>query len=138
MALLVGVLVGLGVGLLTTSTGLDRDRALYPFVTIVVAAYYLLFAAMGGNTQVLVIETLVGLVFVALAVWGFKSSLWIVAAALLGHGLFDVVHGAVITNPGMPAWWPPFCAAADFALAAWLAWLLRSGRSPSRPAPATP
>lgn len=133
MALVIGALIGLAVGLLTTMTGLDRDRALYPVVTIVVAAYYALFAAMSGSTPVLVTETLVGAGFVALAIWGFKSSLWIVAAALLGHGLFDLIHGAVITNPGMPAWWPAFCSAADVALAACLAWLLRSGRIPVAP-----
>ena len=40
----------------------------------------------------------------------------------------DLVHGAVITNPGMPAWWPEFCSAYDFMAAAYLAWLLKSGR----------
>ncbi|HEX4935166.1 MAG TPA: hypothetical protein VFV33_18405, partial [Gemmatimonadaceae bacterium] len=66
---------------------------------------------------------------VALAVWGFKSSLWIVAAALAAHGIFDLVHGEAIANPGVPVWWPPFCLAYDVTAACYLAWLLRRGRT---------
>ena len=128
MALLVGALLAFSVGILTTVTGMDRDRALYPVVTMVVGSYYVLFAAMGASTEVLVLESLVGMVFLALAVCGFRSSLWIVAAALAGHGLFDFVHGELIANPGMPVWWPPFCAAYDVTAAGFLAWLLKSGR----------
>ena len=132
MALVIGVLVGFAVGVLGTGSGMDRDRAFYPVVTIVVAAYYVLFAAMGATTHVLVLESLVGAVFLAAAVWGFKSSLWLVVIALAGHGIFDVGHGMFISNPGMPAWWPPFCSAADVILSAYLAWLLRSGRLGAR------
>ena len=32
-------------------------------------------------------------VFVVAAVAGFKSSAWIVVAALAGHGVFDAFHG---------------------------------------------
>lgn len=128
MALIVGVLLAVAVGIMGTSTGLDRDRAFYPVVTIVVASYYALFAVMGASTQVLVLEALVGMVFLAAAVSGFKSSLWVVVAALAGHGIFDLVHGAVILNPGMPGWWPQWCLAYDVAASAYLAWLLGSGR----------
>ncbi len=107
---------------------MTRDRALYPTVTIVVGSYYALFAAMGASTEVLVVESVVGMVFLALAITGFRTSLWIAAAALAGHGLFDFVHGELITNPGMPVWWPPFCAAYDLTAAGFLAWLITSGR----------
>ncbi len=57
---------------------------------------------------------------------GGVRNLWIVAAALALHGLFDIVHGGVVRNPGMPAWWPAFCSSYDLAAAAWLAWRIRS------------
>jgi hypothetical protein len=60
VALLVGALLGIAVGLFATSTGLDRDRAFYPVVTIVTASYYALFAVMGGSPHALVLESLVG------------------------------------------------------------------------------
>ena len=127
-ALLVGALLALSVGLLATGVGLDRDRAFYPIVTMVVASYYALFAVMGASTHALVLESLVGAVFLAFAVAGFRWSLWIAAVALGAHGIFDLTHAAVISNPGMPGWWPAFCSAYDVTAAAYLAWLLRSGR----------
>jgi hypothetical protein len=104
---------------------LDRDRAFYPTVMIVIASYYVLFAVMGGSMQTVLIESLVMALFVAAAVAGFKSSAWIVVVALAGHGLFDAVHGYVIRNAGMPAWWPAWCFAYDVGAAACLAWLMR-------------
>ena len=113
---------------MTSGFGLDRDRALYPTVTIVIASYYALFAVIGGSTQVLLVESLIASVFIAAAIWGFRSSLWIVVVALAAHGLFDLVHGRVIDNPGMPDWWPQFCLTYDIAAAAYLAWLVKRQR----------
>lgn len=127
MALLVGAVLALAIGLLTTGAGLDRDRALYPVVTIVIAAYYVLFAVMGGSHHALVLETLAGVVFVAAAVAGFKGSLWLVVLALAAHGMFDLTHAALISNPGVPPWWPAFCLAYDVTAAAYLAWRLKTG-----------
>jgi hypothetical protein len=128
MALLVGAVLALAVGLFTRASGLDRDRALYPIATIVIASLYALFAVMGASTHALVLESLVGAVFLALAVIGFRSSLWVVVVALAAHGIFDLVHGRFIANPGVPNWWPQFCLSYDVTAAAFLAWLLRSGR----------
>jgi hypothetical protein len=126
--LLVGVILALAVGVFATTTGLDRDRAFYPTVTIVVAILYALFAVLGESTNALLLECAAGAVFVVLAVFGFKSSLWITAIALAGHGVFDAVHGRVMFNPGVPEWWPAFCGAYDITAGVYLAWLLRTGR----------
>jgi hypothetical protein len=128
MALLIGALLAFVVGLFATASGLDRDRAFYPTVMIVIAFIYSFFAVIGTSTRVLVIEALVGVAFVAVAVSGFRSSLWLVAIALGAHGIFDIVHASVISNPGVPGWWPGFCLTYDVTAAAYLAWLLRSGR----------
>lgn len=128
MPILIGVLLAASVGLFATVVGLDRDRAFYPTVTIVIALLYALFAVMGGSTQALVAESLAGAVFIAAAVAGFKRSLWLVAAALAAHGVFDFVHAFLIPNPGVPPWWPGFCLGYDVMAGAWLAWLIRSGR----------
>jgi hypothetical protein len=128
VALAVGVLLAFAIGLLATALRLDRDRAFYPTVTIVIASYYALFAVMGSSTQTLVLEVLVGAVFLVIAASGFRSSLWVVVVALAAHGLFDLVHGRVISNPGVPGWWPRFCLSYDVTAAAYLAWLLKGGR----------
>ena len=128
MGFLVGAFLALAVGLFATVVGLDRDRAFYPTVMLVIAALYALFAVMGASTHALVLESLVGAVFAALAVSGFRSSLWLVVVALAAHGIFDLVHAKVISNPGVPSWWPEFCGTYDVMAAAYLAWLLKSGR----------
>ena len=128
MALLVGALLAFAVGLFATASGLDRDRAFYPTVMIVIASYYSLFAVMAASTRALVLESLVAGAFVAVAILGFRSSLWVVVIALGAHGVFDLAHGSVMSNPGVPGWWPAFCLTYDMTAATYLAWLLGSGR----------
>ena len=127
----IGIVLSAGVAVFARSVGLDRDRAFYPTVMIVIASYYVLFAAMSGSVQTVVIESVVMTLFAAAAVAGFKSSAWIVVAALAGHGVFDAVHGYIIENAGMPAWWPAWCFAYDVGDAAGLAWLLRQELVPN-------
>lgn len=128
MALMIGALLAFAVGLFATGLGLDRDRAFYPVVTIVIASYYALFAVLGDSTRALVLESLAGAVFLAVAASGFRSSLWLVVVALAAHGIFDLSHGALIPNAGVPSWWPEFCLTYDVTAAAYLAWLLKSRR----------
>ena len=124
---MVGAILALVVGVFATTVRLDRDRAFYPTVTIVIASLYALFAVMGASTHALVLESLVGAGFVLAAVLGFRSTLWVVVVALAAHGIFDLAHGAAISNPGVPRWWPEFCLTYDVTAAAYLAWRLRSG-----------
>lgn len=128
MALLIGVVLAAGAALLARTTGLDRDRAFYPTVMIVIALLYVLYAAIGESMHALALESLVGSIFIILAVVGFKSSLWAVVVALAAHGIFDLTHGHFFANPGVPRWWPEFCLAYDVAAAVILAWLIQSGR----------
>ena len=101
MALLFGLFLALAVGTFATAIRLDRDRAFYPTVMIVIAAYYFLFAVMGASRDALLLELLVGAGFIAAAAIGFRKSLWIVAIALAAHGLLDLFHCALIDNPGV-------------------------------------
>lgn len=124
MEFLIGVTLALVVSIFATVTGLDRDRGFYPVVLIVIALLYDLFAAMAGSAQALGLDTLAMAAFVVSAVVGFKTSLWLVVAALVGHGLFDNMHSHLITNPGVPAWYPNFCLGYDVMAAFYLGWLL--------------
>jgi hypothetical protein len=95
---------------------------------IVIATYYALFAVMGDSAHTLAVESLVGASFLTIAVSGFRWSLWAVVVALAAHGIFDLTHDTFIANAGVPVWWPKFCLTYDFTAAAYLAWLLKSGR----------
>ena len=127
MPYVIGIVLSVGVALFARCVGFDRDRAFYPTVMIVIASYYVLFAAMSGSVQTVVIEALVMTLFAAAAVAGFKWSAWIVVVALAGHGVFDAVHGYVVENAGVPTWWPAWCFAYDVGAAAGLGLLLQRG-----------
>jgi len=136
MALLVGLVLAPLVALFARLGGLDRDRAFYPFVLIVVGHYYVLFATMAGGAG-LGIELAGFALFAALALLGFRLSLWLAAAGLALHGLFDFFRPALLEAHGAPAWWPGFCMGFDVAAAALLAAMLlieRRSRSAEEPA----
>ena len=137
MPFVVGVVLSVVVALFARTVGLDRDRAFYPTVMIVIALYYVLFAAMSGSLETVLVESIVMMAFTTAAVVGFKSSPWIVVGALAGHGVFDALHGEVIENSGVPVWWPAFCLTYDLGAAAGLAWLLRRGLAPNDARPSS-
>jgi hypothetical protein len=124
---LIGLILSVAVAGFATAIGLDRERAFYPTVLMVIASYYVLFAVMGGSSRALLIEIVVASVFLLLAVVGFKRSLWFAVAAIVGHGVFDFVHQRFIENPGVPHWWPGFCLTFDVIFGAWLAVRLMRG-----------
>jgi hypothetical protein len=124
MPYLVGLFGALGVAVFATVVGLDKDRAFYPTVMIVIALIYVLFAVMGGSPHALLFEMLIMTGFVVFTVVGFKRNLWIVAGALAAHGVMDIFHARLIANPGVPVWWPAFCSTYDIVAAVCLGWLL--------------
>lgn len=128
MEYVVGVILGFALCGLGTAVGFDRDRSFYSVMMIVIAFYYVLFAVAGGGGNAVAIEVAIAAAFVCLALIGFRTSLWLVAAALLSHAILDLVHGNVVTNTGVPAWWPMFCASIDAFAACYLAWRLRTNR----------
>jgi len=132
MEVWIGLVLAVAAGLGCSSAGLDRDRALYPVMMIVIASYYVLFAVLGNSPQSQLVESSIFLVFLGSSIAGFKSNLWLVVLALAMHGLFDLVHGLLVDNPGVPAWWPGFCAAYDIVAAVYLGSLLSSGRVKAR------
>ena len=129
MEYVVGVGLALATCVLATVVGLDRDRAFYPTITIVIASYYVLFAVMGGSVPALAIESVVMAGFLLVSILGFRRNLWLLVAALFAHGVLDSIHGHLISNPGVPPWWPVFCLAFDITAAAYLAWLLSGSRA---------
>ena len=122
---LIGLILSVALAGFATAIGLDRERAFYPTVLIVIASYYGLFAVMGGSSQAQLVEIIVATGFLVFAVLGFNRSLWFAFAAIVGHGVFDFVHHRFIENPGVPFWWPGFCL--TLILGVWLAVRLMSG-----------
>jgi hypothetical protein len=92
---------------------------------------------MGGSIQTLIVESVVIATFILVSLLSFRFNLWWVVVGLFTHGIFDAVHGYLISNPGVPVWWPMFCLTYDLTAAGYLAWLLSGHRltAPARPQP---
>ena len=130
MEYLIGLILSLAVAGFAAVIGFDRERAFYPTVLIVIASYYVLFAVLGASKHTLTIEIVAACGFLLIAVLGYRRNIWLVVAALIGHGIFDYVHRFFIDNPGVPHWWPGFCLAFDALLGVFLA--VRLIRHPER------
>jgi hypothetical protein len=124
MELMIGVMLGLMTIACSRLSGFDRERCFFPVLFTVIATYYVLFAVLGNSQEALVEETLAVVLFGGLAIAAYKRTLWLVVGGLLGHGLFDLVHGTVIVNPGVPPFWPVFCLGFDVVAAAYLSVLM--------------
>jgi hypothetical protein len=73
MEYMIGLILGAAVAGLATVVGFDRERVFYPTVLIVIASYYVLFAAMGPSSRTLLAEIAVANGFLLVAVLGFRA-----------------------------------------------------------------
>lgn len=85
-----------------------------------VAAVYVGFAVADGRPRVLLVEATVAAAFLVLGLVGVTASGWVLVAAYLLHGVKDLRQHRTRYVAGT-RWWPPFCAAVDFVVAAVLA-----------------
>ena len=92
MEYLIGLILSLAVAGLATVVGFDRERAFYPIVMIIIASYYVLFAAMGASRRALIIEIVIATAFLLVAVLGYRRNFWLVVASLLGMAHRDAIR----------------------------------------------
>jgi hypothetical protein len=98
---------------------------------MVISSYYALFAIMSDSGRALSLESIFIVAFIVVSIIGFKLNLWVIVGALFAHGIYDLFHGHLISNPGVPKWWPGFCLTYDTTAAAYLAWMLRRSKPPT-------
>ena len=91
-----------------------------------IAAVYIGFAVADGRPKVIAVETAVVAVFYLIAALAVTASLWLLVVGYAGHGLKDAWQERrhFVSNT---RWWPPFCAAVDFLVAAVLVVQIVSG-----------
>jgi hypothetical protein len=82
-----------------------------------IAAVYIGFAVADGRPRVIAVECVVAGVFVVLAAAGVTATVWLLVVGYAGHGLKDFwqERRQYVANT---RWWPPFCAAVDWLVAA--------------------
>ena len=93
----VGIVLSLGVALFARRLRLDRDRR-FTHGADCDCVYYVLFAAISESVHTVLSESIVMAGFSIAAVVGFKSSGWIVVGGLAGHGVFDALHGTLLSR----------------------------------------
>ena len=82
-----------------------------------IATVYIGFAVADGRPKIIGVETGVASAFVLLAAAAVTGSPWLLVIGFLGHGLKDLWQHRTQFVSGT-RWWPPFCAAVDFVVAA--------------------
>jgi len=120
----IGVILAAVMAFLARITNFDRDRSYYAVVLIVIASYYVLFACIAG--EAIVAEIFVASIFSVLAIVGVFRWPLLLGIGIFMHGAFDLVHGHIISNSGVPVWWPAFCASIDIVLGIWVIYLVKT------------
>ena len=127
-------LVGVGVGVLTIVLAriIRGQHWLYSLGLLTLPGLYAFFALRAGEQGVGVEEMVYGIPYVVAGlIFAFVSvrrSAVVVAAFWILHGVYDLTHRHIITNVGVPDWYPIFCFSVDVVIGAYVLWL--SGRIP--------
>jgi hypothetical protein len=115
------ILWGVGVGAIQAATPLVfwwLDSAIvYALGLAAIAAIYVCFAVADGRVKVIAVESSVASTFVVVGAAAITGTAWLLVAGYVGHGLKDLwqhrTHFVANTR-----WWPPFCMAVDWIVAA--------------------
>jgi hypothetical protein len=124
-------LLGAAVGVLTIviARAIRGERWLYSIGLLVLPTLYALFALRAGDRAVSIAEMLYGTPFLLagllFAFVSIRHSAIAVGLFWILHGLYDVIHGRLLANAGVPSWYPVWCFSVDVVVGAYLLWLSR-------------
>ena len=128
---MIEALIGVAVGVLTIVLArvIHGQHWVYAIGLLTLPSLYASFALHAGEQAVGVKEMIYGIPFlIGGLVFAFASvrhSATVVGALWILHGLYDLAHGQLFTNPGVPAWYPVFCFLVDVVVGAYVLWLSR-------------
>lgn len=119
----IGVGVALALGTLGISWVLPKMVSAPTHACLVgaIGAVYAGFGLLAPDRRWAIVEVAVAVLFIGLSIAALAlGSTAIVIGGLALHGLWDAVHHARAVRTPVPGWYPSFCAAFDWALAALL------------------
>lgn len=128
---MIEALIGAAVGVLTILLArfIRGERWLYSLGLLTLPSLYASFALHAGEPAVGVKEMIFGVPYVVaglvFALVSVRQSAVVVGVFWLLHGLYDLVHSQLITNAGVPGWYPIFCFVVDAVIGSYLLWLSR-------------
>jgi hypothetical protein len=124
-------LIGAAVGVLTIAFArlIRGQRWVYAVGLLTLPSLYASFALRAGEQAVALKEMMYGVPFlvagVVFAVLSVRHSAVVVGALWILHGLYDLAHSQLITNAGVPGWYPVWCFSVDVVIGGYLLWLSR-------------
>ena len=124
-------LIGAAVGVLTIlfARSIRGERWVYSLGLLTLPGLYASFALRAGEVPVGVKEMVYGIPYVVAGLFfasvSVRQSAVVVGVFWLLHGVYDLVHSQLITNTGVPVWYPIFCFVVDAVIGAYLLWLAR-------------
>ena len=118
-----GVALSFATIIVVRSVGMTSERSLFPSALIAIASFYVVFAIETGQTNIIILNVIVTVVFILMAIIGFVKSLWFVVFGLFAHGVFDAIYAISGMSPA-PGWWGMFCIVIDILWALALAALI--------------
>lgn len=130
-AVVLEALIGAAVGVLTIVFAriIRGQHWVYSLGLLTLPSLYASFALRAGDQAVGIKEMIYGIPYVVAGlVFAFVSipqSAVVVGAFWILHGLYDLTHSQLITNVGVPDWYPVFCFSVDVVVGAYLLWLSR-------------
>jgi hypothetical protein len=128
---MIEALVGAAAGALTiiSARSIRGQRWLYSLGLLTLPSLYAFFALQAGEQAVAVKEMIYGTPYVVaglvFAFVGMRQSAVVIGTFWILHGLYDLMHGRLITNVGVPEWYPVFCFSVDVVIGAYVIWFSR-------------
>ena len=124
IALAVGIMVAVIVIILINQLEKQKATWAYPIILATLPAYYWAFSIYSFNYDALLNEVLIGTLFIASALLGYRflNSLGqlVLGVGFVIHALYDIVHVNLSGHYIAPTWWPEFCGSVDLLIGFYL------------------
>lgn len=121
--------VAFGLAYIFLARLLRVDRWLFALGLISLPVVYSVFALYAGQRLPAALELAWGIPYLVggmlLPLVRFRGSIALAGVLWLLHGGYDLLHGSLIGNAGVPDWYPVFCAAVDVVIGTYLLGLAR-------------
>lgn len=128
---MVEAILGVAVGVLTIAAArrIRGQHWVYSLGLLILPGLYTLFALRVDERALGAKEMIYGIPFVAAGLLvtfvSIRRSAVLVGAFWILHGVYDLTHGRLFANPGVPDWYPVWCCSVDVVIGAYLLWLSR-------------
>ena len=129
---MIEALIGVAVGVLTVVTArlIRGQHWVYSLGLLTLPSLYAFFALQAGEQALGVKEMIYGIPFVVaggllFTLVSIRQSAVVVGGLWILHGVYDLTHSRLFTNPGVPGWYPVWCFSVDVVIGAYLLWLSR-------------